>query len=325
MFNNKRYTKTRQLFQLRYANEWTGGLVLLCILGFIGAVIEAGVLRDWMTPAAELNIILPQSGVDNLSVGDNVEVFGISAGTIKKINVNSDGGLSAVASIDPQLTTFIRRDSQATIKRQFAVAGAAYVSITRGYSTKLNWRYAVLVAKTEPNPADQISQMVLQIHERIVPTMDSAKNMMASLEMIVEGIQQGKGSIGQLVNNDELIHRAENMVQTLNNVIEQLQPIEESINQVVQHSDTMVVNFGKVSKNIAQASPNLVPITKNLVPISKNVKNTTEQLPAMMIQLQSTVADLQKLIVQVKSMWLLGGNGKTPRQSKRLPAREVGP
>lgn len=325
MFNNKRYTKTRQLFQLRYANEWTGGLVLLCILGFIGAVIEAGVLRDWMTPAAELNIILPQSGVDNLSVGDSVEVFGINAGTIKKINVNSDGGLSAVASIDPQLTTFIRRDSQATIKRQFAVAGAAFVSITRGYSSKLNWRYAVIVAKTEPNPADQISQMVLQIHERIVPTMDSAKNMMASLEMIVEGIQQGKGSIGQLVNNDELIRRAENMVQTLNNIIEQLQPIEDSINQVVKHSDTMVVNFGKVSKNIAQASPSLVPITKNLVPISKNLKNTTDQLPSMMIQLQSTVADLQKLIVQVKGMWLLGGSGKTARQSKRLPAREVRP
>ncbi|MDI2089934.1 MlaD family protein [Commensalibacter oyaizuii] len=318
MFDNKRYAKTRQLFQLRYANEWTGGLVLLCLLAFVGAVIEAGILRDWMTPAAELNIVLPQTGVDNLSVGDNVEVFGISAGTIKKINVNSDGGLSAVAAIDPQLKTFIRRDSQVTIKRQFAVAGAAYVSITRGYSSPLNWRYAVLVAKTEPNPADQISQMVLQIHERIVPTMDSAKNMMASLEMAVESIQQGKGTIGRLINNDELIRRAENMVQTLNNIIEQLKPIEQNINKVIKHSDTMVVNFGKVSKDLTKASPNLAPI-------AKNVNETTQQLPAMMTQLQSTVRDLQQLIVQLKGMWILGGSGKAPAKSKRLPAREVRP
>lgn len=318
MFSSKQYTKARQLFQLRYANEWTGGLVLLCLLAFIGSIVEAGVLRDWLTPAAQLNIVLPQTGVDNLSVGDDVEVFGINAGTIQKINVNSDGGLSAVASLNPQVRTFIRQDSTVTIKRKFAVAGAAFVSITRGYSTPLNWRYAVLVAKTEPNPADQISQMVLQIHKRIVPIMDSTKNMMASLEMTVEGIQQGRGTVGRLVNNDELIRRAENMVQTLNTVIEQLKPIENNINHVVGHSDKIVVNFGKVSKDLSKASPALQPI-------AKNVKDATAQLPDMMIQLQSTMLDLQKLIVQLKSMWILGGKGKVHRKTHRLPAREVRP
>lgn len=318
MFSSKQYTKARQLFQLRYANEWTGGLVLLCLLAFIGAIIEAGFVRDWLTPAAQLNIVLPQTGVDNLSVGDDVEVFGINAGTIQRIHVNSDGGLSAVATINPQVKTFIRRDSTVTIKRKFAVAGAAFVSITRGYSTPLNWRYAVLVAKTEPNPADQISQMVLQIHKRIVPTMDSAKNMMASLEMTVEGIQQGRGTVGRLVNNDELIRRAENMVQTINNIIEQLKPIEDNLNKVVKHSDKVMVNFGKVSKDLTQASPSLKPI-------AKNVKDATSELPDMMIQLQSTMGDLQRLIVQLKSMWLLGGNGKVPHKTKRLPAREVRP
>lgn len=318
MFSGKKYSKTRQLFQLRYANEWTGGLVFLCLLAFVGSIIEAGVLRDWMTPAAQLNIVLPQTGVDNLSVGDNVEVFGINAGTIQKINVNSDGGLSAVASINPQVKTFIRRDSKVTIKRQFAVAGAAYVSITRGYSMPLNWHYAVLVATTEPNPADQISQMVLQIHERIVPTMDSARNIMASLEMVVEGIQQGKGTVGRLLNNDDLIVHAEQMIQTLNNIIEQLKPIENNLNHVIKHSDKIVVNMGKVSGDVAKASPNLVPI-------AKNVKEVTQDLPAMMIQLQATVADMQRLLVQVKSMWLLGGSGKVPHKSKRLPAREVRP
>ncbi len=318
MFKSKRYTKARQLFQLRYANEWTGGLVLLCLLAFIGAIIEAGVLRDWLTPAAQLNIILPQTGVDNLSVGDDVEVFGINAGTIQKINVNSDGGLTAIATLNPQIKTFIRRDSTVIIKRKFAVAGAAFVSISRGYSTPLNWRYAVLVAKTEPNPADQISQMVLQIHQRIVPIMDSAKNMMASLEMTAEGIQQGRGTIGRLVNNDELIRKAENMVQTINNVIEQIKPIERNINQVIQNSNQAMINFKKVSRDLSKASPSLKPI-------AKNVQEASAELPDMMIQLQSTMADLQRLIVQLKSMWILGGNGKVPHKMKRLHAREVRP
>ncbi|MGL4685855.1 MAG: MlaD family protein [Commensalibacter sp.] len=319
MFNGKQYLKTQQLFQLRYTNEWIGGLVLLCVVLFIGAVIEAGVLRNWMTPAAQLNIVLPQTGVDNLSVGDDVEVFGIHAGTIKRIMVNPDGGIYAVATIDPQVTTFIRHDSKATIRRRFAVAGASYISISRGFSLPLDWHYAVLGAEAEPNPADQITQMVSQIHARIVPAMDSAQRTMRALEMTVESIQQGKGTIGRLVNNDELIRRTENMIATLNNIVNDLKPIESNINQVIRHSDQVMVNFRKVSKDVTKASPNLVPLSKNL-------KDTSEQLPAMMTQLQSTIADLQRLLVQVRGLWYLGGSGdKTKHKSHRLPAREVQP
>ncbi|CAK7192935.1 hypothetical protein COMNV_01145 [Commensalibacter sp. Nvir] len=318
IFKKQQDPDNRILFRMRYANEWTGAIVLLCVLAFVGAIIEAGILRDWVTPAAKLNIILPQSGVANLSVGDNVEVFGINAGTIKEINVNSDGGLSALATVRPQLRNFIRKDSQVTIKRQFAVAGASYVAITRGYSAPLNWNYAVVIAKTEPNPADQLSQMVAEIRKRIVPTMDSAQNIMSSLEIAIEGIQQGKGTIGRLINNDELIRRSEKMIQSLNDIINQLKPIEHNINHVIRHSDKIVSNFEKVSKDITNVSPQLNPI-------SKNIAETTEQLPSMMIQLQSTVHDLQQLINQLKSLWILGGSSHPSSKTKRLPAREINP
>lgn len=62
----------RQLVRVRYADEWVGILVLVALVILLGAVIEAGVLRDWLTPAGRLRIVLPENGVSGLSVGDDL-------------------------------------------------------------------------------------------------------------------------------------------------------------------------------------------------------------------------------------------------------------
>src|SRR3954449_3694301 len=78
------------MIRLRYTDEWVGLLVIVAVLIFLGAVLEAGVLRDWFRPVSHLRIVLPQAGVGGLAVGADVEVLGIHAGTVRRIVLNPD-------------------------------------------------------------------------------------------------------------------------------------------------------------------------------------------------------------------------------------------
>ena len=77
--------QARQVDHVRHTNEWVGLMVVLAALLFVGAVLEAGVLRDWFRPVSRLRILLPQSGVGGLAVGADIDVLGIRAGTVTRV------------------------------------------------------------------------------------------------------------------------------------------------------------------------------------------------------------------------------------------------
>jgi phospholipid/cholesterol/gamma-HCH transport system substrate-binding protein len=134
------------MIRLRHTDEWVGLLVIVAVLLFLGSVLEAGVLRDWFRPVSHLRIVLPQAGVGGLAVGADVEVLGIHAGIVRRIVLNPNQQMYAEADIDQQAEAFIRRDSEAVIRRRFGLAGAAYVDISRGTGASLDWTYAVVDA-----------------------------------------------------------------------------------------------------------------------------------------------------------------------------------
>ncbi|XAO71708.1 MAG: MCE family protein [Acetobacteraceae bacterium] len=161
---------------LRYANEWVGGLVLVAIGVFIFVVIQAGVLLEWLTPSGRLHFQLPQSGIAGLAVGNDVELMGTRIGTIREVKINDHGNMYAIATIDPQFEPFIRDDSKAVIKRRFVVAGASYIELARGQGAPLDWAFATVRAEAEQNPGDLIIKTVNDVRAQLVPTIQSAEN-----------------------------------------------------------------------------------------------------------------------------------------------------
>jgi phospholipid/cholesterol/gamma-HCH transport system substrate-binding protein len=115
--------QARQVDHVRHTNEWVGLMVVLAALLFVGAVLEAGVLRDWFRPVSRLRILLPQSGVGGLAVGADIDVLGIRAGRVTRVVLNPNQ-IYAEADIDQQAEAFIRRDSEAVIRRSFGIVGA---------------------------------------------------------------------------------------------------------------------------------------------------------------------------------------------------------
>ncbi|AOX20128.1 MlaD family protein [Kozakia baliensis] len=307
----------RPLLRIRYADEWVGLLVLSALAIFVIAVVEAGILRDWLTPAGKLHFDLPESGIAGLAVGNDIELMGIRVGSIRSVKINLHGGMYAVADIDPQFKSYIRQDSAAIIRHRFVVAGASYIELSRGRGPRLDWEFAELKATVEPNPADMITKTIDDIRKSIMPALQNADKMTADLAAVTSDMRQGKGTVGGLLHDDTLLKRADALAASLQADIERLKPIEAQISGVLNKTDGTMANLRTTSADVRKMTPQ---IRGTLI----HVDAATAQLPALLTQAQASVDSLKRLTDQLRGLWILGGHSQKAH-SKRLPTEDISP
>ncbi len=318
MLQKRRPDAPPQLLRLRHTDEWVGLLVILALALFFGAIFEAGVLRRWLRPDLELRIVLPQTGFGGLTVGADIDVLGTHAGSVKQIVLNPSGDMYALATIERQTEAFILRDSTATIRLRYGVAGAAYVDVTRGNGAPMDWKYAVLTATAEPNPADTLTTTLNKVTADVLPTLEHALHAMAALDDVASGIKSGQGSAGRLLTDDTLIRQAEDTVSTLKGEIARLGPILAPVPGLLEQSHGVLSNVQSITRDTAKTATQFPAL-------ARNVTDSTSNLPALLTQVQATTAELGKLLVQLRGSFLLGGDGAAKPASQRLPPREVRP
>ncbi|MET1028706.1 MAG: MlaD family protein, partial [Dongiaceae bacterium] len=216
--------------RLRHTDEFIGLLVVLAVGVLVVAIMQAGLLRDWFKPVSELRLILPESGVAGLAVGADIEVMGTRAGIIRRIVIDPQQQMYAMAEIDDQATAFIRRDSTVVIRRRFGLAGAAYVDIARGSGEPMDWSYAVLNATTERAATDNISALIDEVRSKVFPVLDNVGQATKSLAAVMDRIDRGEGNVGHLLKDDSLakeieatVGSAHESVLGLNEILGQLQ------------------------------------------------------------------------------------------------------
>ncbi|NLI26260.1 MAG: MCE family protein [Acetobacter sp.] len=317
MFQVRFRQQAGSLIRLRYADEWIGVLVLISIALFVGAVIEAGVLSDWLSPPIRLNVVLPKTGVGGLTTGADVQILGAHAGTVRRIKLNPSGDMYAIVDLDPQVEPFIRRDSRAVIRKQFVVAGASYLDLTRGYGEPMDWSYAVVDASPEANPIDTITKTFQDIHDEILPMLANARDLTAQLDGMAKDIRAGKGSVGQILTDDRLIRQTEETIAGLHDVIQRLEPIEKQVGSVLGKADVTMGNMSAATGDLRKASPRLSSVMKS-------TDESLKELPALLTQARASMYSLQKLMIQLRGLWILGGSS-TSDAGKRLPADAVQP
>ena len=112
----------RSIFGVYQFDEVVGAVVLACVGVFVAVLINAGLLKDWFQPSFTLRILLPDEGVSGLAPGAEVQVLGTRAGEVRRIVIDPNQRMHAVARVEDQMRPFIRRDSVVSIRRQFGVA-----------------------------------------------------------------------------------------------------------------------------------------------------------------------------------------------------------
>jgi phospholipid/cholesterol/gamma-HCH transport system substrate-binding protein len=339
----------------RYVNESVGVLVLLAVLLLVGTILQAGVLRHWFNPPLSLRVLLPPDGVAGLSAGSEVVVLGTRAGQVRRIVIEPDMQMHAEVDLDPGMDSFVRRDSTAVIRKQFGVAGAAFLDIGRGTGRPLDWGFAVIPATTERAPQESIGQIIEELRTRILPIIEDTARairaaagiverindpqgdlqaMVRDVRALTERIEKGEGAVGRLLTDDTLVRELETTVREANERLKQARGVITELERttaeaaaltrgVRQRSETTMRNVESVTADLAKATPQLPAIARNL-------EASTATLPQVLVQTQQTALEMERLLNQLRSHWLFGGlaggggNGRDNRDG-RQPAREVRP
>ena len=217
------------MIQLRHTDQWVGLLVVTTVALFVAAILHAGVLRDWFRPVSHLRMVLPATGGAGLAVGADVEILGTQAGVVQRIVINPNQQMYAEAEIADQARAFIRRDSKATIRRRYGVAGAAYVDVSRGTGAELDWNYAVIQAVTERDPTESIGTLIDQLRQKIFPILDDAGRSTKALADVMERTRKGQGDVGRLLTDETMVRDIEAVVAQAGAALSDLTQIESEL------------------------------------------------------------------------------------------------
>jgi phospholipid/cholesterol/gamma-HCH transport system substrate-binding protein len=326
------------MIRLRGTDEWVGLIVVAAMVLFLGAMLQAGLLRDWFRPVSVLRILLPAAGVGGLSVGADVEVLGTQAGKVRRIVVDPNQRMYAEAEIDDQARAFMRRDSTVIIRRRYGVAGAAYLDVSRGTGAPLDWKFAVLEATTERAPTESVGALIDEVREKVLPIIEDVTRTTHAVAAIAERLERGEGDLGRLLKNETLVRDAEGMIADLRQGLSGVSRIVETLDKAVQDVGALVRSanareagvpqllrqVNAILANVQAATRDLARTSTRAPRIARNVERTTDNLPALLNQTQQTAQELEQLLVQLRGHWLLGGQ-PAPPPAARLPATEVRP
>lgn len=321
----------RGLDRQRYANQAVGALLLVAVGALVAGVLEGGIVHRWLNPPATLKIILPEQGLFGLSAGASVEILGTAAGQITRIVIDPDQSFYAEAEISDDMRAFIRRDSQAYIRKQFGIAGAAYLEISRGSGEPLDWKFAVIEAKVDRAPTEDLGALITDLRERIVPIIDQTgravtaladvatqlrapdgplNQLLADVGSVSHQVAEGRGAVGALISDQRLASELRRGVASVTEAAGRVETISRELETVAKNLSTTSQSVSEQTTAIPRIVGNVDASMASLKGVSRDLSQATPTLPALLTQTQQTALELERLLVQLRSLWLLGGSGQ---------------
>jgi phospholipid/cholesterol/gamma-HCH transport system substrate-binding protein len=295
--------------RFRYASEATGLIVLLALVLFAAAVIQAGVLRDLFRPSVVLRVILPEEGVGGLGRGAAVDILGTKAGEVTRIVIDPGQQMHAEVRLEESMQPYVRHDSQAVIRKRFGVAGDSYLDISRGAGEPLDWSYAVVTATLERPPTENLGAVIDEVRQKVLPIIDETHRSVQLLASMMGRLERGEGAVGRLLTDDSL-------VRDLEATIANAKDSTQAIPALLQRVEKSLADVQKISRDLARATPQLPQI-------ARNVEETSKNLPMLLLQTRASAAELQQLVVQLRGHWMFGGGPQGT--ATHLPATAVRP
>ena len=141
--------------------------------------------------------------VSGLQIGNNVRFAGINIGVVNDIEIVNDTSVRVTLLINQSVKKFIKKSARMSIGSD-GLMGDKLIVVAPG------------PGGTEVNDGDQIGSVnpvdVDKIITKLTKIEDNAGDLIDNLSQVVAKVNNGKGSIGRLLNNDKMAKEMENTV-----------------------------------------------------------------------------------------------------------------
>ncbi len=153
--------------------------------------------------------------VNGLQIGNNVRFAGINVGVVKDITIETDSTVRVDLTLNSSVKKFIKRDAKISIGSDGLMGDKLVVIAPGGVTSTASVDEGNKLVAVNPMDVDKIVVKLTKI-------ADNAQDITAGMASIVNKINNGKGSIGRLLNSDKLSKDLEGTVRqaksTMSNV-----------------------------------------------------------------------------------------------------------
>src|SRR4030088_1161206 len=155
-----------------------------------------------------------------LKTGAAVNLQGVTIGTVKTVTIDNSPErkltpVKVVMKIDEKYAAGLKKDSKASLST-VGVLGDTVIDINSQFAVGPPLQDGDVLKTTEtPSLTDVVKASQ--------GTIESLNVILAKMNVIVDNIQSGKGSVGQLINNPDLYNKA-------NNTVDELLKLEKNLN-----------------------------------------------------------------------------------------------
>jgi phospholipid/cholesterol/gamma-HCH transport system substrate-binding protein len=318
-------------FKFRYVNEIAGSFVLLIAILVVTGIFVVARAQGWFKPEYTLRVKLPPEGSAGIQKGAEVSILGTPVGRVEEVIVNDDGSMETVLKIKMNFTRFIREDSKAILKKQFGVAGDAFMEIIRGSGKPLpNGATLPAMAQKDAEIVELLQELVGKLQDSALPILDQLQKAVAEYTGLAADMRKPDGHLQQSLDQlQKAVAEYAGLAADMRKPGGHLQQILARIEELVTGLQKGEGTAGKVLKDPAtvngvnEAIRSINASLAELQGIVADVKKTTENLPETAQQTRATLRQAEILIEGVQKHWLLRSYVEQQDAPALIPSTDV--
>lgn len=220
-----------------------GFFVFIGLIFFFGIIFLIGSKQNLFN--AQIQLSTTFQNASGLKVGNTVRFSGISIGTVENIEIINDSTVKVDLMIKDDVKKFIKTDSKASISSE-GVIGDKILVISQGSSQSKSVKDGDKIKSFEPVEFDDILASV-----KI--SAENAEVITDELATVLVSINEGEGTIGRLINDEEI---AEDLDATMENLRKSSKGLNENM-EAAKQSFLLRGYFKKKAKERAKQKKEL--------------------------------------------------------------------
>jgi phospholipid/cholesterol/gamma-HCH transport system substrate-binding protein len=268
--------------------------------------------------------------VSGLKPGSEVHLAGVTVGNVLNTSINQEGNIVVTFQVIKKYSDRIRKDSTATIGF-VGLLGEKSLDLTPGSPQEPPVAPDGFVKAVEPLDITQLLAQAapsLQDLQKLLSNLvaltqgisepgSDFSHIMKNLREIVAKVNQGKGSLGQFVNNPALYRET---TQTITETRKILIDFDQSVfgalkvkspgfkQQVQKTSENLqnaIARASEASSSLQEAAVRLPNMMKKLDSFLTNLDKAGKSLPGLMSQGETALSDFDTTAKALQKFWLL--------------------
>lgn len=269
--------------------------------------------------------------VSGLKVGSEVHLAGVTVGNVKDITISPEGSTLVTFQVVKKYRDRVRADSQASIG-YMGLLGEKSLDLTAGSIKQPQIPSEGWVASVEPLDITQmlakagpsIEDMQKILHNLADLTSGMSKpggdlaKILDQVKQIVTKINEGKGSIGMLLNDSTLYKET---TQTVGGAKKLVGEVDKSFfgkgaktQQTLTEFHSTLSSASKTAGNLQEATSGLPQMMKKADTFLDSLKKAGKSLPELVTQAETTVSDADIAAKAAQKSWLLRRNVPQPKE-----------